>query len=406
MLKTPKGLRLHIGVFGRRNVGKSSLLNVLVGQDVSIVSDIAGTTTDVVEKVMELKPIGPVVFIDTAGIDDVGALGESRIAKTEKALQRTELAVLVTDDWQDYEKNLIRRFKSRNIPFIIAANKSDTREIGTLESQIRDITNFIVTTSAEKKTGIEKLRKSIIESAPPEYLKPRTIIGDIIKPGSCVVLVTPIDLEAPKGRLILPQVQTLRDALDFDCYSVVAKENQLADALKNLKTAPDLVITDSQAFEQVAKIVPERIMLTGFSVVFARFKGDLFELAKAVAVVKTLKPNDKILIAEACSHHPIEDDIGREKIPNWLQKHLGFKLDIENKSGRDIPDDLSRYKLVIHCGACVFNRREMLSRIENAKICGTPITNYGVIIAYLHGLLGRALKPFTQAVPELKNLRV
>lgn len=404
MLKTPKGLRLHIGVFGRRNVGKSSLLNALVGQDVSIVSDIAGTTTDVVEKVMELKPIGPVVFLDTAGIDDVGALGKARIKKTDQVLQRCEFAVLVTDNWQDYEKRLIEQFRSRKIPFIIAANKSDRRRAGELESEIAGISDYIITTSATERKGIEQLRKAIIDFAPPEYLKNTSIIGDLIEPGSCIVLVTPIDLEAPKGRLILPQVQTLRDILDSECYSVVVKENHLDAALKNLNNKPALVITDSQAFRQVAEIVPEDIPLTGFSIVFARFKGNLLELAKGAKSIADLKPNDKVLIAEACSHHPIEGDIGREKIPNWLQNYLGFELDIEVRAGRDVPADLSDYKLVIHCGACVFNRKEMLSRIENAKICGTPITNYGVTIAYLHGLLDRALKPFVKSIPELENI--
>jgi [FeFe] hydrogenase H-cluster maturation GTPase HydF len=403
MLKTPKGLRLHIGVFGRRNVGKSSLLNTLVGQDVSIVSDVAGTTTDVVEKVMELKSIGPVVFLDTAGIDDIGTLGKARIAKTDQVLQRCEFAVLVTDSWQGYEKRLVEQFKSRNIPFIIAANKSDRRNNGELESEIAGISDYIITTSAIENKGIEQLRKAIIDFAPPEYLKNASIIGDLIEPGSCIVLVTPIDLEAPKGRLILPQVQTLRDILDSECYSVVVKENHLDTALKNLNNKPALVITDSQAFQQVAEIVPDNILLTGFSIVFARFKGNLLELAKGAKSISELKPNDKVLIAEACSHHPIEGDIGREKIPNWLQNHLGFELDIEVRAGRDVPADLSDYKLVIHCGACVFNRKEMLSRIENAKICGTPITNYGVTIAYLHGLLDRALKPFVKSIPELKN---
>jgi [FeFe] hydrogenase H-cluster maturation GTPase HydF len=427
MLKTPKGLRLHIGVFGRRNVGKSSLLNALVGQDVSIVSDVAGTTTDVVEKVMELKPIGPVVFLDTAGIDDVGALGKARIEKTDQVIERCELAILVTDKWQDYEKRLIKRFRQRKTPFLIAANKDDQRTNSQLEAKIADMiaedlaqdpkndaadntnqktakTTAIVATSATTRKGIDLLRKAVIDSAPPEYLKSSTIIGDIIPQGSCIILVTPIDLEAPKGRLILPQVQTLRDILDADSYSLVVKENHLADALKNLAADPALVITDSQAFEQVSQIVPENINLTGFSIVFARFKGDLLELVKGVKAIENLKPNDKILIAEACSHHPIEGDIGRQKIPNWLRKHLGFDLDIDVKAGRDVPENVSKYKLVIHCGACVFNRKEMLSRIENAIICETPITNYGVTIAYLHGMLKRALQPFTKKIPELKNI--
>jgi [FeFe] hydrogenase H-cluster maturation GTPase HydF len=395
MENAPKGLRLHIGVYGRRNVGKSSLLNALVNQDVSIVSDVAGTTTDVVEKVMEFKPIGPVVFIDTAGIDDSGELGEARIARTIQALERTELGVLVVgEQWGDYEQRLSELFEERDIPFVVAANKSDLFDADRLAA-VRDAVNApVISTNAPQGEGIERLKQSIVEVCPAEFLEPTTIVGDLIAPGDIVVLVTPIDLEAPKGRLILPQVQTLRDVLDNDGFAIVTKESELARALESLKTSPRLVVTDSQAFDTVSKIVPDEVLLTGFSVLYARIKGDLKELVAGVRAIERLSDGDRVLIAEACSHHPVEDDIGREKIPRWLREHSGRDIDIDVVAGRDFPDDLSKYSLIIHCGSCVFNRKALLSRIEKARVEGVPITNYGIAIAFFTGMLDRALRPF------------
>jgi [FeFe] hydrogenase H-cluster maturation GTPase HydF len=394
MIKTPKGLRLHIGVFGRRNVGKSSVLNALVKQNVSIVSDVAGTTTDPVEKVMELNPIGPVVFIDTAGVDDVGTLGKARVKQTMKVIDRTELALLVTDEWLEYEKMLLQLFKTNDIPVVVVANKSDLRHGNRLEKVAAETADFIITTNAAGMAGIDGLRKAIINAAPEEFLRAHTIIGDLVKPGDAVVLVTPIDIEAPKGRLILPQVQTLRDILDNNAYAIVVKENELKQTLANLQKPPALVITDSQVFEDVAAVTPETVPLTSFSILFARVKGDLAELAKGAAAIGSLVPGDKVLVVEACTHHPVEDDIGRVKIPRWLQEHVKGKLNIKTVAGRDFPDDLSCYKLIIHCAACVFNRQEMLSRINKAKKAGVPITNYGMTIAFIHMIFERTLKPF------------
>jgi len=395
MLKTPKSLRLHIGIFGRRNAGKSSILNALVRQDVSIVSHIPGTTTDPVEKVMELKPIGPVVFIDTAGIDDSGELGQSRIKKTTQVIERTELAIIVTDDWQSYEAQLLKLFKTNNIPVVVAANKSDIRQDNQLETAIRDAgCIFVVTTSIPDMRSIDELRTTLAHATPREFLTTPPVLGDLIKPDDMVVLVTPIDIEAPSGRMLLPQVQALRDTLDNNAYCLTVKEHQLANALACLKKAPALVVTDSQAFEKVSKIVPEEVPLTSFSILFARLKGDLTEFARGVKAIDSLKEGDSVLIAEACSHHPLKDDIGREKIPRWLQKYTRVNLKIDIVAGRDFPDDLTPYKLIIHCAGCVFNRQQMLSRIEKAQKASVPITNYGMAISYIHGIFDRAMRPF------------
>ncbi len=403
MFKTPKGLRLHIGVFGRRNVGKSSVLNALVKQNVSIVSDVAGTTTDPVEKVMELKPIGPVVFIDTAGIDDIGTLGTARVRQSMKVVDRTELAVLVTDDWQDYEKKLLALFKEKSIPIVIVANKTDLRNGTELEEKAHLNTDFVISTDAIGYVGFDELRKAIIDAVPEGFLDKQTIVSGLVKPGDLVILVTPIDLEAPKGRLILPQVQTLRDILDYNAYAVVVKESELAEALAKLKQPPALVVTDSQAFAEVAQITPVDVPLTSFSILFARFKGDLTELAKGAMAIKSLVPGDRVLIAEACTHHPVEDDIGREKIPQWLQEHAGGKLTFDIVAGQDFPDDLTPYKLIVHCGGCVFNRQGMLSRIEKAKNAKVAITNYGITIAYIHEIFDRAIEPMINQPKKNKS---
>jgi [FeFe] hydrogenase H-cluster maturation GTPase HydF len=395
MLGTPKGLRLQIGIFGRRNVGKSSLLNALTRQAVSIVSETAGTTTDPVEKAMELQPLGPVLFVDTAGVDDVGALGELRVAKTMKVVERTDLAILVTDDWQDYESRLLELFAGRKTPVIVAANKSDARVPGEVEAKARSAgANRVVGVSALTQAGLDDLRQGIIAVAPDEYLNAPSLMGDLIAAGELAILVVPIDIEAPKGRLILPQVQTLRDILDQNAYAMVVKERELADALSRLSRPPALVITDSQEFMKVVAEVPSSIPVTGFSILFARFKGDLAELVRGAAAIDRLRPGDRVLVAEACAHHPTGEDIGRVKIPRWLEQYVGGKLDMVVKAGCDYPDDIAGFKLIVHCGACVWNRRQMLSRIEQARASGVAITNYGLTIAHSLGILERALSPF------------
>lgn len=403
MLKTPKALRLHIGIFGRRNVGKSSVLNALINQSVSIVSEVAGTTTDPVEKVMELQPIGPVVFVDTAGIDDVGALGKMRVDKTIKVIERTDLAIIVTDHWQEYETELVEMFREKSIPVLVAANKSDLRQDDSVEAEIEasGIEN-VIATSATDSIGIGRLRQAIIEVSKETRGGPETLLDGLVDPGDMVVLVVPIDIEAPKGRLILAQVQAIRETLDADACALVVTEKRLESLLASLKQPPALVVTDSQAFEYVAAIVPEDVPLTGFSVLFARFKGDLEAMVKGTMAIGTLVPGDRVLIAEACTHHPIGEDIGRIKLPRWLNKYVGGELNIDIVAGRDFPDDLTPYKVVIHCGACVWNRQQVLSRIDIAQKAGTVMTNYGLTIAYTHGLFERALKPFPEAMDIFK----
>ena len=395
MQSTPKGLRLHIGIFGRRNVGKSSILNALTKQNVSIVSDVAGTTTDPVEKAMELLPVGPVLFVDTAGIDDVGVLGAQRVEKTMKVIERVDLAILVTDDWQSFEHELLLLLTQRNTPVIAVANKRDLREGNTLENAIAEEgVKYRVPASARTGDGLRELRAAIIDAAPDEYVNAPSILGDLVNPGDLVLLVVPIDIEAPKGRLILPQVQTLREILDCDAYAMVVKERELADALERLHRPPALVITDSQEFLKVSADVPPGIPLTSFSILFSRFKGDLTSSVVGATAIDRLRPGQRVLIAEACAHHPSGEDIGRVKIPRWLEQYVGGKLDFDVFSGHDFPSDLSPYSLIVHCGACTINRRHMLSRVERAADAGIPLTNYGLTIAYTLGIFERALKPF------------
>lgn len=392
-----KSARLHIGIFGKTNAGKSSLLNRITNQDVSIVSDIAGTTTDIVEKSMELLPIGPVNFLDTAGINDTTALAAERIAKTMKILNRVDIAIVVCDynGIDDYEKSLINNFKELNIPYIIVVNKTDLHEISNNKLQeIKNLCNeVLVTSTINDENLVYRLKSLLVKVLPEDFVNSPKIVGDLISEKSTVVLVVPIDKEAPKGRLILPQVQTLRDLLDSHCMSLVVKETELHEALMNLKTPPALVITDSQAFKQVDEIVSENIALTSFSILFARLKGDLQAFVRGAKAIDTLQDGDKILILESCTHHAIEDDIGRVKIPNLLKKKTGKNLIIEHRAGHDFPD-ISGYKLIIHCGACMTNRREVLSRILIANSKEIPISNYGIVISYCLGILPRAMKIF------------
>lgn len=398
---TPKGMRLHIGIFGRRNVGKSSLLNALTRQNVSIVSDTAGTTTDPVEKAMELLPFGPVLFIDTAGIDDEGALGTMRIEKTHKALERTDLGVVVTDfSLGNFEKDIIEKLGEMDIPVVVVYNKSDLGEEYHVadEPYLSEKKLPYIVLSAMRSQGIVEFKELLLGSVPADFINNPDIVGDIVGAGNTCVLVVPIDKEAPKGRLILPQVQTIRDLLDSDAVTVVVKERELSRALEGLKTPPALVVTDSQAFLKVDADTPRDIPMTSFSILYSRFKGDLIEQTRGAMAVEKLQPGDRVLIAEACSHHPIADDIGRVKIPRWLTQYVGGRLNIDSVQGHDFPDDLSPYKLVIHCGACMWNRREMLSRLMECKRQGVPITNYGLVIAYSLGIFKRALGPFPAAL--------
>jgi [FeFe] hydrogenase H-cluster maturation GTPase HydF len=397
--ETPRGSRLHIAIFGRRNVGKSSLINALTNQNIAIVSDVPGTTTDPVYKSMEILPIGPVVLIDTAGIDDVGDLGALRIEKALSVLSRTDLLLLVIDPADSagaYEEEVIEKAKESHVPVIIVINKKDLHPALSLERFRERFSLPVVAVSAMSKEGIHELKMTMIRSAPKDWVSP-TILGDLISPGDTVVLVVPIDLAAPKGRLILPQVQTIRDILDNDAITLVVKERELKSALQNLKEKPRLVVTDSQAFLKVAADTPKDVMMTSFSILFARYKGDLKTLAEGAKAIEDLAPGDKVLIAEACTHHRVEDDIGTVKIPRWLRQIVGGALDFHWTSGPELPDDVKDYKLVVHCGACMINKKEMLHRLVATEEAGVPIVNYGVLIAYVHGILKRALMPFPEA---------
>ena len=399
MQKTPKGLRLHLAIFGRRNVGKSSILNAITRQEVSIVSEVAGTTTDPVEKAMELLPIGPVLFIDTAGLDDIGALGELRIKKTYKVFERAEIVLLVTEanKWGEYEKRVIEETEKRNIPLLVILNKMDlfVPDRKLKEKLIDEKIPWVETCALD--CGWEttaRIKNELIKLLPDDWLNPVPLIGDLVSEGDLAVMVIPIDKEAPKGRLILPQQQTIRELLDKKTTCLVVNEKNLTASIGNLKQKPVIVVTDSQVFDEVFNSVPEEIPVTSFSILFARSKGDLKELVRGAKSIGRLKPGDKILIAEACTHHPIGDDIGRVKIPGWIKRKIGGEINFDVYSGHDFPSDLGQYKVIIHCGACVLNRKEVLSRIYEAKSIGVPITNYGIAIAYLHGKLERALQPF------------
>lgn len=407
-MKSPKSFRLHIGIFGRRNTGKSSLLNSLTDQQVSIVSDIAGTTTDPVEKPMELLPLGPVLFIDTAGIDDEGVLGEKRIAKTRAVLERTDMGVIVTnfDVWGQFEFVLISQFKEKQIPFIVIFNKADLYpENKAILSSMEEDKVPVLCTSALLGTGIPELRQLLLKIAPTHFINRPAIAADLVGPGEAAILVVPIDKEAPKGRLILPQVQTIRDLLDNDSFCLVVKERELREAFNRLNKPPKLVVTDSQAFLKVSADTPPEIPLTSFSILFARFQGDLTEMVKGAMAIDNLRTGDKVLIAEACSHHPIGEDIGTVKIPRWLTQYVGGKLETSYTRGYDFPENISDYKLIIHCGACMWNRQTMLSRILKARQANVPITNYGLTIAFSLGIFERALQPFPAALEVYESVK-
>ncbi|MBN2428822.1 MAG: [FeFe] hydrogenase H-cluster maturation GTPase HydF [Deltaproteobacteria bacterium] len=396
----PKGMRLHIGIFGRRNVGKSSLLNAITRQQVSIVSDFAGTTTDPVEKPMELLPLGPVLFIDTAGLDDCGDLGQLRVEKTRRIFDRTDLALLVTvaGEWGAFENNILHELEEREIPTVVVFNQCDrSTPLPDTEERLEKSGCQVARTEAANGKGLADLRLAMIAAAPAEFVENPAIVADLVDPGEMAVLVVPIDKEAPKGRLILPQVQSIRDLLDNDSFCIVVKERELKEALERLTRPPQLVVTDSQAFLKVAADTPDDIPMTSFSILFARFKGDLVSMTEGVLAIDRLHPGDRILIAESCSHHPIADDIGRVKIPRWLTQYVGGKLEFDFIQGHDFEDDLSGYSLVIHCGACTTNRREVMTRALRCRRQGVPMTNYGLAIAHSLGVLPRALVPFPAA---------
>lgn len=391
MYNTPKSNRLHISIFGKRNAGKSSLINALTNQSLSVVSEIPGTTTDPVSKSMELLPLGPIVLIDTAGLDDSGLLGELRIEKTLKVIEKTDLGVLVFDACSNDLKNESTWYadlEKKKIPTIGVINKIDLCNDNC--KLIKSNFNIpFVEISAKEKINISGLKKLLIENAPIDFEMP-TILGDIVNPKDKVVLVAPQDIQAPKGRLILPQVQIIRDILDNDALALTVKDTELLDILDSLKDEPSLIITDSQMFRKVNELIPEHLKLTSFSILMARYKGDLDLFIKGAKVINSLKPNDKILIAESCTHHALKGDIAREKLPLLLEKKVGGKLNIVNITGVDFPDNLSEYKLIIHCGACMFTRRQLLSRLEHVKEQNIPITNFGVALAELNGILDRS----------------
>ena len=397
MNQTPRASRTHIGIFGKRNVGKSSVINALTNQSISLVSEIAGTTTDPVFKSMEILPLGPVVLIDTAGIDDVGDLGKLRVDRTYDVINKTDIGLIIFDTIQDdfkYEKDLIKEFKKRQKPYLLIANKIDT--VKTEKDFSNIFKDEVLRLAAATKKGIEELKEKIgitLKIQEEKFM----IVGDLLNPGDIVVLVTPIDKAAPKGRLILPQQQTIRDILESDAIAVVTKEFELRETLDKLGTKPKLVITDSQVFLKVSADTPKDIMLTSFSILFARNKGDLEELVKGAKAIEKLENGDKILVSEGCTHHRQSDDIGTVKIPRWLRQYTGKDFEFIYSSGYSFPKEMEEVKLVIHCGACMLNKTEMMHRIDQVVQKEIPIVNYGVLISYVQGIFERALDPFPLA---------
>ena len=388
---TPTANRLHIALFGKRNSGKSSLINALTGQDTALVSDIPGTTTDPVGKAMEMQGIGPCLFIDTPGFDDEGVLGEMRIARTLKAIERTDIALLLCEDGDcEDEKQWIKQLNERNIPVILILNKADLRkDTASAENRIKkECGQKPLIISAKEQTGIEKIRQAILEKLPADFGQ-QTITGDWVKEGDLVLLVMPQDIQAPKGRLILPQVQTLRELLDKKCLVMSCTTDQMTATLQALSYPPKLIITDSQVFHTVYEQKPAESLLTSFSVLMAGYKGDIHYYIEGASAIDRLTPQSRVLIAEACTHAPLSEDIGRVKLPHMLRKKAGEALQIDIVAGTDFPEDLTAYDLIIHCGACMFNRKYVVSRIDNARSQQVPMTNYGVAIAHLSGILDK-----------------
>lgn len=405
MNQTPMSERVHIGFFGKRNAGKSSVMNAVTGQDIAVVSDVMGTTTDPVYKSMELLPLGPVVMMDTPGIDDEGELGALRVRKSYQVLNKTDVAVLVIDGTAGIspeDEALLGRIRRKKIPYLVVMNKIDL----TAEEKGRQIREKLglsesrfVPVSASDGSGIRELKEKIAAAARAEEPE-KYIVRDLVSPSDFVILVVPIDKAAPKGRLILPQQQTIRDLLDGNAVSVVVKETELGQTLGQLGKKPALVITDSQAFGQVSRDVPEDILLTSFSILFARYKGNLESAVKGVTALDRLKDGDTILISEGCTHHRQCDDIGTVKIPKWIREYTGKEIRIETTSGTEFPDELGKYRLIVHCGGCMLNEREMKYRLSCAQDQGVPMTNYGILIAYVKGILKRSVEVF----PEIESL--
>jgi len=403
MYRTPASSRLHIGIFGKRNTGKSSLINALTGQDTAIVSEVAGTTTDPVYKAMEILPIGPCMLIDTAGIDDQGVLGEERVKRTLVVLRKTDVGLIVVEPdtmIDSFEEDLIKSFRGKKLPFLFIINKCELPGKKAREYLKKNKLPFIKV-SSKTKQGVDELKLKVIEMAPGHW-SPVPLVGDIVNPKDVVILVCPIDSAMPQGRLILPQVQVMRDCLDNNAVALVTKETELLDCLKALKEKPRLVITDSQVFEYVRDILPADMPLTSFSTVFARHKGDLNVYIQGVYALEELKDGDEILIAEACTHHVQPEDIGRTKIPTWLLNYTKKDLHYEVTAGGSFPEELSRYKLIISCGGCMVNRTEIMHRIQKAKAAQVAITNYGILMAYLSGILERVVAPFKGGLVKLK----
>ena len=412
METAPRAMRLQIAVAGRTNSGKSSFMNLIAGQDVAITSPVPGTTTDVVEKAMELRPLGPVLFLDTAGIDDETELGNRRIERSGRAFDRADVILLVTGAgiWGAPEERMLAVAKDHHVSLIPVVNKCDlAAPEPEFLAKLREATGFeplCVSSNggaAERERVLPLLKDVLLAGCPEDFLTPPPLLGDLVKPGDTVVLIVPVDIQAPKGRLILPQVQAIRDALDSDALCYVVKESAYQDALANLREKPALVVCDSQVVDLMVRETPPDVPCTTFSILFARLKGDMPVLAAGAGRIRSLKPGDRVFIAEACTHHASDDDIGRVKIPRWLAKFVGGELRVTVGAGRDYPADLSEYQLVIHCGSCMLNRRETLRRIENARRSGVPITNYGMAISTCHGVIERVLSPFPEALEAFRN---
>ena len=401
MNATPMANRFHIGIFGRRNAGKSSLINALTGQDIALTSDVPGTTTDPVYKAMELLPIGPVVLIDTAGLDDSGELGLKRVEKSYEVLRRCHFAIVVvdgTEGFTPFETEFLRELRLRKIPALCVVNKADLLDDERRLSLAKSLEGVpVVLAGAATGEGVQEVKAQIVANARFEDVEP-ALVGDLIGPGQVAVLVTPIDKAAPKGRLILPQQQTIRDILENDAMALVTKDQELKAALEKLSEPPAIVITDSQAFLKVSADTPPSVPLTSFSILFARQKGDLAELVRGIKRIESLQPGETVLIVEGCTHHKQADDIGTVKIPRWIRQMAGGDIRFEWTSGASFPRDLSRYAVIVHCGGCMLNHREMEYRIGRAREAGLAITNYGLVIAYVMGILERAIAPFPSAL--------